>query len=489
MRNLSGLDAIFLRAETPSTPMNVIATIVLDRGRADALSGGGARRLDFEAIVQRLAERIHLMTPFRQRLVETPFGLDQPAWIDDPDFDLRDHVMQVVVPSPGTREHLERVVARIAERPLDRSRPLWELWVVEGLEDDRMAIVTKAHHAALDGVSGAALLLHLFDRPEAIEPLPSAQAWQGEREPTPAELLSRAAGRLRERGAHLGDAARCAGGSLARILRSRIEAAAPVRDAALPFTAPTTSWNRPLSTRRSVAYTRTPLDQVATIRAAFGGTINDVVLAACTAALRDYLIEHDELPDGPLVASIPISTRSFDDGPGGNHISAMLAALPVHIDEPMHRYWEVCRSARDAKRFHGLLGDRAIAAFAELSPGPLVGSALRLYSRWKLASLHRPLHNLVISNVPGPGVRLALAGAPVEALHPHGPLMEGAGLNITVMSYAGSLDIGVLACRESLPQIGLLANGIATAIEALAKQADEDLSEHAAKSVRLRAVG
>ena len=478
MRNLSGLDAIFLRAETPTTPMNVIATMLLDRCSAPGL--------DFDGVLDRLAERIHLMTPFRRRLVETPFGLDQPAWIDDPDFELRDHVMRVVVPAPGSREDLERVVARIAERPLGRSRPLWELWVVEGLADDRLAIVTKAHHAALDGVTGAALLMHLFDRPEAVETLPSTESWRGEREPTPGELVSRAAGRLRERSAELSGAARCAGRSVMRILRSRIEDAAPVRDAALPFAAPPTSWNRSLSTRRVVAYARTPLDQVATIREAFGGTINDVVLAACTAALREYLIDRDELPDGPLVASIPVSTRTLDDAPGGNHISAMLATLPVHIDEPVHRYWEVCRSARDAKRFHALLGEGAIAAFAELSPGPLVGGALRLYSRWKLASLHRPLHNLVISNVPGPPVPLALAGARVEALHPHGPLMEGAGLNITVMSYAGSLDIGVLGCRESLPRIDLLATGVATAVEALAKMAEEELSQSAARTVRLR---
>ena len=361
--------------------------------------------------------------------------------------------------------------------------------MIEGLENGRLAIVTKVHHAALDGVSAAAMLIRIFDRefepgvtiaPEPVEP---------DEIPSSAALLRRAAARAGSRSVGLGASALRAGLGLGRILRARLEDAAPVGDATTSLAAPTTSFNRAISDERSVAYARTPLDRIATIREAFGGTINDVVLAGCTTALREYLLERDELPRAPLVATIPISTRTLEDEPGGNRISAMFAELPVHIDDPVHRYGEVCRSTRSAKRSHHLLGSETVAALAELSPARLVGSALRLYSRWGLASLHRPIQNVVISNVPGPPMRLTLAGAPVESMHPHGPLMEGAGLNITVISYAGSLDIGVLACRESVQHVDSLAKGVAAAIESLSKLAEREYAPSSAGMVPLRAAG
>lgn len=482
MKKLSGLDAIFLRAETPTMPMNVVATVVIDPGDAAAF-----RRGMLEVVLERVRERVPFMPPFRRRLVETPLSLDAPRWIEDPDFDAADHVRHTLAPQPGGPAALHGVVARIAARPLDRSRPLWELWVVEGLQGDRFALVIKAHHAALDGVSGAALLLHLFDRPETVAPEP----WAGERPPTPGELLTGAATRLGARGLELATAARAAGSGFARVLRSRVSDAAPVRDAAVPFAAPATSFNRAISARRAVAYARTPLDPVATIREAFGGTINDVVLAACTSALRDYLIERNELPTRPLVAAVPVSTRDTRHEPGGNHISAMLVELPVQVDDALYRYWQGCRAARNAKRLHGHLGNDTLGALAELAPGPLVGRALRLYSQLGLAAYHRPFHNLVISNVPGPPVPLALGGARVEALHPHGPVMEGAGLNITVMSYAGSLDVGILACRDAVPEVDELARGVAGAVESLRKRAEAELTaeRRLPTTPRLRAAG
>lgn len=481
MQNLTGLDAVFLQAETPTTPMNVLGTIVVDvRGRSD---------LGYEAVVARFEERLPRLAPFRRRLVETPFGLDQPVWIEDAEIDVRDHVMKLR--ASGRLNELEELVAQIAECPLDRSKPLWEVWVIEGLEDDRMAIVTKVHHAAVDGVSAAALLLHIFDCD--VEPGAGAGAGAAEYEcetvPSRASLVERAVRRAPLRAGALAGAVRSAGEGLGRLLRARVEDAAPVRDAATPLSAPPTSFNRALSDERRVAYARVPLELLAPIREAFGGTINDIVLAACTAALRDYLLERGELPEAPLVATIPISTRSFDDEPGGNRVSAMFAELPVQVDESLHRYWEVCRGSRNAKRFHRLLGSETVAALAELSPGPLVGAALQLYSRLGLANLHRPVQNLVVSNVAGPPMRLSLDGAPVEAVHPHGPLMEGAGLNITVISYAGSLDIGILACRQSIRRADSLATGVAAAIESLYKQAEKELARGEDRAAPLACAG
>jgi WS/DGAT/MGAT family acyltransferase len=253
---------------------------------------------------------------------------------------------------------------------------------------------------------------------------------------------------------------------------------APIRDAALPFQAPESPFNGPLSTRRTIAYARTPLDSVQRVRGAFGGTINDVVLAACTRALQGELIERGALPDEPLVAAVPVSTRQADEPADcGNRISAFLTQLPVQLEDPLHQLSEVSRAARRAKRFHAAMGNRTLGALAELATPGLTRRAFELYGRWKLAASHRPLFNLVISNVPGPPVPLALCGLPVRGLHPHGPLMEGAGLNITVLSYAGSIDIGVLACAERVPEAHRLADRVAGALEELAKLADASLPD------------
>lgn len=394
--------------------------------------------------------------------------------------DLKAHVKRWVVRRPG-EDALEQAVGQIAERPLDRSRPLWEAWVVEGLSEGRIALVTKVHHAVLDGVSGAAMLLHLFDGPTAGADVGPPS----ETVPSPLDWVLNAGARGPERARKLAHAATVVGASLVRVARRRLEQGGDAGG----ITAPQTSLNRAISKGRSVAYARTSLEQVATIRAAFGGTVNDVVLAAVTAALRDYLIEGDELPDRSLVAAMPISTRDAADAPGGNRISAVTASLPVHIDEPLHRYWEVCRAANDAKRFHRVLGGDTLECAAECVSGSVLGAALRLYSGLGLADLHAPVHNVVISNVPGPPMKLSMGGAPVEAVNPHGPLMDGAGLNVTVMSYAGSIDVGVLACRATVPQVRFLAAAIAGAIEDLAKLAERELATREQEIELLQAVG
>jgi WS/DGAT/MGAT family acyltransferase len=480
MQHLSGIDTVFLHAETPTTPMNVIATVVLDgRGRPD---------LGYEAILQRIRERLPRMDAFRKRLLSTPLGLDRPVWVEDPDLDARDHVIRLAIPKPVRPDELEAAVARIARRPLDRSKPLWEAWVIEGLEDGRIALVTKVHHAVLDGVSGAALLLHLFD--PVAEGSESTVALRDGSPPAPAlpsrlARVARAAERTPERARRLAEASRCVGRGLARIARDRLADAISPREGS-GLAAPRTSINGAISDERTVAYARTRLEPVARIREAFGGTVNDVVLAACTSALREQLLERGELPEAPLVAAIPVSTRRPCDAPGGNRISAMLADLPVHVEEPLHRYFEVCRAARQAKRSHRRLGHETLDAAAELCAGPLLGAALQLYSRLGVASLHPPIHNVVISNVPGPPVRLSLAGAAVEAVHPHGPVMDGTGLNITVMSYAGSLDVGILACRRAVPRAQPLADRVAAAVDELARLAEVELG---IDQPLLRAVG
>ncbi len=464
MKPLSGLDAAFLYGETAHAPMNVIATVVVDRSDArDAL--------DHASIVARLEARLRDLPPFRRRLVETPLAVDHPVWVEDPDFALERHVRRVRAPAPGTRTELAELVARAAATRLDRSRPLWELWVVEGLEDDRIALLIRAHHAALDGVSGAAMLLHLFDRGEAAPTSADrdTDSWHPDPEPSTAALVARALRRTPERWSERARAAWAGGRSLAGLFRSELGPEPLSRRTALPFAAAATRFNGSLSGRRGVAYARAALADVRSIRVAFGGTTNDVVMAACTASLRALLIERGEMPEAPLVAAVPISTRDASCEPGGNHLSAMLVELPVHLPDPVHQLAEVSRSASAAKRLQGVLGARTLQTLLEAGPAPLLAGALQLYARWKLAALHRPLYNVLLSNVPGPPVPLSLLGAQVEALYPHGPLIEGAGLNLTVMSYAGSIDVGVLACERAVPDPDALASGVAAGIEALAK--------------------
>jgi len=462
MKPLSGLDAAFLYAETPTTPMNVMVTVILDGPVA------------FEEIVARVAERLPQLPPFRRRLLEAPLSLDHPMWLEDPDFDVREHVTRVTAPAPGGDEELEGVVGQLARRRLDRARPLWELTVVDGLAGGRTALVVKAHHAALDGVSGAAMLLHFFDRAGDDESdRTAADPWTPEAEPSAGELVGRSLARWRQRPLAVADALRCAGQSAADLARAHLSPSAPIRDAALPFQAPEVPINGPLSGRRSVAYARTELARVQHVRAAFGGTLNDVVLAACARALQGELRARDALCEQPLVAAVPVSTRtSGDPADCGNRISAWLTELPVQLEDPLHQLSEVTRASRRSKRFHSALGERTLASLAELAVPGLASRAFQLYARWKLASLHRPLFNLVVSNVPGPPLPLSLLGRSVHALHPHGPLLEGVGLNITVLSYAGSLDVGVLACRERVPEARRLAQGIVQAIEEMAKLAD-----------------
>lgn len=469
MQPLSGLDSLFLKVERPHTPMNVLVTLPLDG------------RVDLEQVVERIEARVHRLPAFRRRLETTPFGLAHPVWVEDADFEVRDHVTRLTAPEPGDARALAAVVGRIARRRLDRARPLWEVVLVEGLAGERCALVVKAHHAAVDGVSGAATLLHLFD--QAGEECADAPPEAG-REPGGSELLAQGLARLRTRPRVYAEVLRRTGRSLVDVSRGYLAPGAS-SPPAWPFQAPASPFNGSLSPRRSVAYARVPLGAVHGIRAAFGGSVNDVVLAACARALRGELLERGAGAAQPLVAAVPVSTRRHGEALDcGNRVSAFLTPLPVGLDDPLHQLGEVSRATRGAKRFHARLGHETLASLAELAPGWLPQAAA-LYSRFRLADRHRPLANLVLSNVPGPPTPLAFCGHRVLALHPHGPLMEGVGLNVTVLSYAGSVDIGVLACRERVPEAHRIADGIAASVKELAGLAEASLPDvpHPARRV------
>jgi diacylglycerol O-acyltransferase len=470
--SLSGLDVAFLSLETPSTPMNVLGTLLLD-------PAGGSGGYSYERVLRQVEERLSRLAPFRRRLAAVPLGLDHPVWIDDPDFRFRSHVHRVGVPDPGSERVLGGLVSQIAAQPLDRTRPLWELWVVEGLAEGQVALVFKLHHAVADGVSVAQLLLRLFDpSPEAIDAGGSHERVQPDPAPTSRALLAHGLSRLPQRSARFARLLLDTARSVAGVARSTVGGAVGGPRMPMPFSAPQTPWNGATSPRRTVAYARARLADVKYVNSVFGTTVNHVVLAACTQTLRSYLEAHGGVPDTPLVAAIPVSLRSPEElGTYGNRLSAFLVHLPVHLADPLEQLLAVRDDAVSSSQLHTRLGVSALGEWAEFMSSRLLRGAARFYSDQKLASRHRPLHNLVISNVRGPTAPLYAAGARLTAAYPLGPLMEGVGVNITVVSYADSVDFGIIACERSVPQVWNIALGFGAAVADLFKLALEETSK------------
>jgi diacylglycerol O-acyltransferase len=466
VQRLSGMDASFLYMETPDMHMHVVGTMLLDPSTIP----------DGEDFLTRLkgvlAERIHLLAPFRQRIVQVPFRMDHPVWVEDPNFDLDSHVHHIGVPSPGTRHELTEVIGDIASYPLDHNRPLWEMWFIDGLDDGLVAIVSKMHHAVIDGVTGADLMVNLFDLTPDPPPVTPPEDWHPERPPSDATLVGAALVRMATQPLRLGRFGVRAARGVTNLVRNRLGAGAT--PAAAPFTAPRVPWNGAITPHRSVTLGRADLEDMKTIKRAFGTTVNDVVLAACTQSLRQWLIAHDALPSKPLIASVPVSVHAEQkDAPGTNKVSSMFVALPVNTEDPVEQLLAIKENTKGAKEVHKALGADMIIGMAEFAPPLLLNQASRLYSRLNLAERHRPIHNLIVSNVPGPPVPLYCAGSRVVATYPMGPILEGAGLNITVLSNMGNVDFGAIACRELVPDLDDLATGFADAVHALKVAAEK----------------
>jgi diacylglycerol O-acyltransferase len=469
MKRLSAMDAAFLYTETSTAHMHVVGTMVLD---PSTVPGG----YSFERLQKKFLARVLTMERFRQRLVEVPLGLDHPCWVEDATIDPRHQVRRLAVAAPGGKREFADQVSWIAGQALDRRRPLWEIWVLEGLEEGRIGLVFKIHHCMVDGASGAATMTTLFDLVADTndEELPERSA--REAAPGMLELLGAglvgAALRPLEIASTLLETATTALPAMVRAI------AGGDRDHAttLPFQTPATSLSASLSAAREVAFAAADLEDARKIRRTFGVTVNDVVLAACTQSLRNWLEAHGELPDRPLVASVPVNTRrSAEEAEEmGNQVSVMFVALPVHLGERLEQLRFIHEDAGRAKQLLADAGPSMIGRWAGVVPPWIMAGASRLYSRLHLADMHRPVHSVVISNVAGPTFDLFAAGARVEALYPLGPVMEGAALNMTVLSQCGKLDLGVVACPRSVHDVQDIADGFRTAIRELALLADRE---------------
>jgi diacylglycerol O-acyltransferase / wax synthase len=459
MERLSGLDASFLYLETPTLHMHVSMAAVFD---PSTVKGG----FSFERVRKLVSRRLVQVPIFRRRLVEVPFRLGHPYWVDDPNFDIDFHLRRAALPSPGGLKELGEFVGDVCSRPLDRTKPLWQMYIVEGLENGNFALVTKIHHSTVDGVSGAELLGKLFDL--SVDPVSDI----GEDEPTTrrgiptdAQLVVQA---LLTRLTKPPRVARLAWRTAFAFANVRkVRGSDSTGKGALPLTAPRTSFNAAITSHRKVAFSSISLDDVKALKNLMGVTVNDVVLAIAAGALRTYLQDGDELPDIPLVASVPVAVQDIKGVTGSNRVSAMFVSLPTNVEDPLDRIRTINHGTRGAKEEQKALGADVLLNWVEHATPNLFAAAARTYSRLKLADHHRPIHNLIISNVPGPDFPLYFAGAELVAGFPLGPVLEGAGLNMTVMSYRGVLNWGLMCCRETVPGADLMAAAIPAALDEL----------------------
>ena len=472
MQQLTGLDAAFLALDSSTAYGHVGSVSVLDPPE-------GGEALTLERLTQLIESRLHLVPLFRRRLVQVPLGLDQPYWIEDPDFDIEFHVRELALPAPGDDHQLAVQAARLHARPLDRRRPLWETYLIHGLRGGRQALYTKVHHAAIDGVSGNDLLAALMDTSPEPREADEPDSWRPEAEPGTARLLARSALSLATNPVR---AVRVSAGivrSMPALAKSPARPWLPLIDrfvlrrgrtvvlSAPPLIAPATPFNKNIGPHRRWAFASVPLAEVKAIKNAAGVTVNDVVMALCAGALRTWLQKHDALPEGPLVAAVPVSIRTEEQkGTHGNRVSSVMASLPTHLADPAERLKAAHEAMRAAKEQHNALPADLLTDIAQFSMPALANQAYRLASRLRLLERIPPF-NLFVSNVPGPTVDLYLCGARLDGVYPLSAIADGQGLNLTVLGSKGKLNFGALADRDLVPDVDLIIDALKDEVAAL----------------------
>jgi WS/DGAT/MGAT family acyltransferase len=472
MIRVSNLDAAMLYAETPEMPMHTMGVLILERTKD---MGPELRETSaFELTRQLFSERIHLIPPFRRRVVQGPLQIGDPHWIDDPAFDLDKHLVHISLPSPAGMRELRDFVGAFAGTRLDRDRPLWKAALVEGLEGDKLALVIKIHHAAMDGGRAAAIAGELLDTtPEGRVVPPPDEPWIPDREPSvpwlAADTLRTLLGKPR-RAVNAATKVAAAVRAKARAQPDQSEDA-PASERPPLFEAPATPFNGALTPNRSVALTDVSFDDVKAIKRAFGTTVNDVVLAACCASLRSWLLAHGGLPERPLIATVPVSVRHEGED-AGNRVSVIRVHLPIQSEDPIERLMALHdESAREKDRHARGGGSDVLKNFADLVTNvtvPWIATHfVSFYSSLNLADRVPPPWNLIISNIAGPPVPLYTPGSRLTHLFPLGPVQQGSGLNITVMSVVDRLCFGAMACTALVPHVQDIATGFAAEIDVL----------------------
>ncbi|HEX6117718.1 MAG TPA: wax ester/triacylglycerol synthase family O-acyltransferase [Solirubrobacterales bacterium] len=453
---LSGLDSSFLHLEQGGAHMHVASTMIF---------AGPAP--EYGAFSEHVLSRLHLVPRFRQRLRFVPFGQGRPVWADDPHFNIGYHIRHTALPDPGTDEQLRTLAARLFSQRLDRSKPLWEMWLIDGLEGDRFALVGKSHHALVDGVSGVDISTVLFD----ATPEPPEQAerehWVPSPEPSDAQLLAEA---LIERATSPAEIVRGAR-ALVRGPRQALAAAEEAFGAVGAFagtgmSAPASPFNVDIGPYRRFAWVPGDLDQFKAVKNKLGGTVNDVVLAAVSGALGRFMRGRGHSTTGlELRAMVPISVRAQEEhGALGNRVSAMMARLPVWCEDPAERMRIVTETMGDLKKSRQAAGADVLTGLADFAPPTIVGQAARLQSRQRF-------FNLVVTNVPGPQFPLYLLGNEMLATFPMVPLAQRQAVCVGIMSYNGQVNFGLVGDYDAMPGLDSLAEDLDAEIDALATAA------------------
>ena len=452
MQRLSGLDASFLYLETRSQLMHVIGLVEID---PSTMPGG----YEFTKLRDEMERRVAAIPAFRRKLADSVLNIDHPVWVEDEDFDIQRHVHRVAVPAPGGEREVAELCGHLAGQTLDRGKPLWELWIIEGLSTGRICAMLRMHHAGTDGVTSAEMLAQmctLTPDPPELDPKKIRESAG-----PPSRATIAATGALNYFVARPIAMAKLLPRTLSVpvgwLRRAQQQSAMPA-----PLMAPRTRFNGPITPHRSIALAQLSLDDVKRVKNHFGVKINDVVLSLVGGALRTYLIEHDELPDRPLVGMVPVSVHGADESDlvveGTNKVTGMFTLLSTDVDDPVIRLEKQAEFSRTSKEHHAEIDANILRSWAQFAPGTTLSTVMKFYGDRKLASAHPPIFNVLVSNVAGPNFPLYFLGSRVTAVYPLGPIFQGLGLNITVFSADGHLNVGILACTDQTPDPWKIAN-------------------------------
>ncbi len=454
---LTAVDASFLTNETSASHMHVGAILIFD--------GSPPRYVD---LVEHVRGRLHEVPRFRQRLVVPPLEAGRPLWADDVNFNLSYHIRHAALPEPGREDQLKRMASRVFSQQLDRSKPLWEMWLVQGLERDRFAILTKTHHAMVDGISGVDIGTVLFDLEPVQEPAPVEDDWEPHPAPSTAHLVARGATdaaaaplKLTERAV----AALRRPEAAAKRLTEALEGVGEVVGA-FADPAPDVPLNQPIGPHRRFTWSRSELAAFKRIKDTLGGTVNDVVLAVVTGALRGWLHGRGVRTEGlELRALVPVSIRTEDErGELGNRLAVMRGPLPVYVEDPVRRLRIVSEQMEGLKRSKQALGAEVISRFNDFAPPTLLAQAARI-------NFSTRLFNLIVTNVPGPQIPLYVLGRELQEVFPVAFLPQNHALAVAIMSYNGRICFGLLADYESMDDVDVIASGIDEALVELEEAA------------------
>lgn len=483
MEPISGIDAAFIYAESPTTHMHVGSVAIID---------GNLQFEDFRKIVE---SKIHLIPNLRKKLITVPLGIDYPYWVDDPHFDINLHMDHMALPGDGGWKELRQMASRIFSEPLDQSRPLWSFTFVEGLNNvsqvpkGSVAVISKIHHVAIDGMAGASQLSIIYDISPKVKPIPEPKPFNPAPLPNELTMMMKSAINFAKTPLKFPSIiketvkASVKAGAVSRVQKLKLPTA--------PFTAPVTPLNGIISPLRKWNSTILSLSRLKRLKEIKDTTLNDVILAICAGALRRYLLEKDKLPAKPLVAMIPISTRTSEEKEsGGNKVASMLVQLATHVEDPLERLDIINENTVRGKTYQNAIGAKALSSIAEAVPFGIANQAARLYTRYNMSELHKPAMNLTITNVPGPQMPLYIHGHKVLSVMGMAPIFDGMGLIITIFSYNGQVTISPTSDVNSMPDMNKFSKYIldsANEMEELilkyekdmeSQKKDEDLTVH-----------